>query len=245
MADLVVIDGDSIAYVGGAMSSPELAKMTVDRVIGNILQDTGVRAYELFLEPWEIPKCTFRDSIATEREYKGNRKGPKPEFVTLMREYMRDTWNAQLAWPGLESEDCCVVRAYENGIENTIVAYVDKDLEGHPLQLYNYTKRIFLRPTEHAAKRWHAKQLLMGDSTDNIVGIKGMGPAGANKVLRDADDDTLLQTVAQAYRDGGYSYEYFIEMYNLITIRSVRETIPSLLIPMTEEEYNSISVEVM
>jgi len=44
-------------------------------------------------------------------------------------------------------------------------------------------------------------QMLTGDSTDNIHGLKGIGPKKAEKLLKDVPTKDMLEAVGNAWRD--------------------------------------------
>ena len=54
---------------------------------------------------------------------------------------------------------------------------------------YNYQKAEFLHTSPEQANLFLWKQVLMGDSTDNIPGIPGVGVNTAEKLLKDRTKD--------------------------------------------------------
>lgn len=54
---------------------------------------------------------------------------------------------------------------------------------------------------EEEAHRFFCLQLLTGDSTDHIMGLKGIGPKKAEKLLEGVPHEQLLDTVRNAWRD--------------------------------------------
>ena len=67
--------------------------------------------------------------------------------------------------------------------EACILVSIDKDLDTVPGWHYNYDKKItyFVTPEEASYNFYY--QLLVGDSSDNIKGAVGVGPAKAKKIL--------------------------------------------------------------
>lgn len=123
-------------------------------------------------------KC-FRDDIATILEYKGNRKdAPKPVHYDAIRTYLVDHYDARVVQQ-LEADDALAMMQ----TDKTIIASIDKDLLQIPGLHYNWVRdeRVVVTPEVGLKKKY--MQVLTGDSTDNIPGIHGMGPAGARKAL--------------------------------------------------------------
>lgn len=224
---VVVIDADSIAYAAGYLESPDVVVKAIDNKMTQILDDTEADTYRAYIEDWTKPKNIFRKDLfklsndqVKHEGYKGNRKKQDPPpYLDLAREILRDSWNVKPV-VGYESEDYVITRARkEQDKGNKVyIAAIDKDLLHHPFDFYNYNKRDFRRvtPKQAALNLW--RQVLTGDSTDNIPGIQGIGPAKAKKIL---PDDCKLPDLHAAlfYKSKGLKAEYMIEQYNLIFIR--------------------------
>ena len=130
------------------------------------------------------------------KEYKGNRK-PRPFYYKEMRDYMIDTYDATIH-PEDEADDAIGMLCYadfvsKQEIEDCFLRYIscttDKDAKQFPGYLYNLTTRDITYST-HLGYLTYSKdkgidgrgflffcaQMLMGDTADNIIGIKGIGP---------------------------------------------------------------------
>ena len=60
-------------------------------------------------------------------------------------------------------------------------------------------------------------QMLVGDTADNIPGLKGWGDVGAKKLIQDLPDEmAILKVVKEAYKEKGMSKEYFMEQAHLL-----------------------------
>ena len=61
--------------------------------------------------------------------------------------------------------------------------------------------------TEKKAMRHWFEMAIAGDSTDGIIGVKGLGMVTASKILADTPDtqDALWSKVAETYTKKGYS----------------------------------------
>jgi ribosomal protein S28E/S33 len=65
------------------------------------------------------------------------------------------------------------------------MVHIDKDLNQFRGWHYNYRKKEKYFVTELEGLTAFYTQILTGDRTDNIIGIKGIGPVKAEKILQD------------------------------------------------------------
>jgi 5'-3' exonuclease len=88
----------------------------------------------------------------------------------------------------------------ENCVDSIIVT-IDKDLLQIPGSHYNFVKCEFKEVTEEEGQYFFYKQLMMGDSTDNIGGCPGIGPKKAEKALEPfiGNEQMLMQAVWEMY----------------------------------------------
>jgi len=128
------------------------------------------------------PKKSFRQDIYP--DYKANRKSATIEGIRdlklLILKRMKD-WVKLV--PNVEADDVVNYYAREH---NYLVAAIDKDvINANPTHTYNYNKFEWNEPrSDWEIERWYLKQTLMGDSTDNIKGAEGIGPAKAEKIIK-------------------------------------------------------------
>ena len=108
--------------------------------------------------------------------YKSSRKSKNEEFLKLQA-WARKTF---LCIKGVEADD--VVSHFAR--EGDLVVTTDKDVyKGVPGTFYDAYHNRWVYTTRRAARRFTLLQTVMGDSTDNIDGIKGGGEATALKLL--------------------------------------------------------------
>ena len=140
-------------------------------------------------------KGNFRERIATVKPYKGNRANtPKPIHYDLLREYMID--KGAILVEGWEADDQVSIdsRAYFD----PVIATIDKDLDQIPGRHYDYLKKTFYTVDEEEALWMFYRQILSGDSVDNIPGLPRIGMKTAQKWLEEwheewvHDCDTVL-----------------------------------------------------
>ena len=140
-------------------------------------------------------------------DYKKNRKEQTEEMKEALNyghQHMLEKWGAVQA-DGMEADDLVSIWAYEaraNGSPYTIVG-IDKDLLQIPGNHYNFNKKEFTDVDDVSATRNLMLQCLTGDSTDNIPGIKGVGPKKAARILDGIPQCRQWDRVRAAWRAHG------------------------------------------
>ena len=203
---IALIDSDIIAYsVGFAAKDDPLpyALHSVNKMIDSMLERAGVPdggEYFCFL----TGSGNYREAIATIAPYKGNRKTDKPTHFYEIREYLVNKHGA-LVVDGAEADDAIGImqtRLTEKGIESCICS-IDKDLDMIAGWHYNWKRdeKYFVRPMD--AELFFYKQLLMGDSTDNIKGIPNVGDKKASKlittIIEECAEDGTVDVLEELY----------------------------------------------
>lgn len=163
------IDGDVVAYAVGFKSNDDTEEEALAaaraslQVIINACGDEGI----IYLTD---SGSNFRIAEASECfPYKGHRKdAEKPIHLDAIRQYMIDEFDAQLQ-VGQEADDALAIGAVQHGHG---IATIDKDLDGVPGWHYNWNKDTTYYVTEEEADRFFYTQMLTGDATDNIPGLK-------------------------------------------------------------------------
>lgn len=150
----------------------------VDSFVNDILNETDSSHYIGFLGARE-GSDTFRHKLAVTKPYKGQRaktahwvKYWKPIIV----EHLVSVWKFN-ELHDVEADDGCSICANlfkDIGIDYTVCS-PDKDLKQIPGNHYDYKKCELDYIDEYNALLNLYKQLLKGDSTDNIIGCKGVG----------------------------------------------------------------------
>lgn len=139
--------------------------------------------------------------------YKANRPELKPELKKALEyahKYIIDKHNAVMA-NGMEADDLVSIWAYECMDSDTDYAVVgiDKDLLQIPGDHYNFVKKEHQNVSVDAADYHLMRQCLVGDSSDNIPGIKGIGPKKADGILKGVPMSRRWNRVRAAYRMHG------------------------------------------
>lgn len=220
------IDADIIVYSVGfaANEDPvENALHSVKVMLNSMLTATGCEEYECFL----TGKNNYRHEVATIKPYKGNRKQPKPVHYDAIRDYLVNVHGAVIV-DEMEADDILGIKQ----TDETIIASIDKDLDMIPGWHYNWRKEDLYYVERDEATRNFYRQLLTGDSTDNIVGIPGIGPKKADAILNTVDGQmefwdiedweeeafwTVLDVYSLHYKR---PYEVLTEMAELLWIQN-------------------------
>ena len=244
----VLIDGDSLIYFEMGKPSLEEAMMGIDDRIKNILAAYETTQYAGFLTSG---KC-FRYDRATTRPYKGNRKhGDKPIIFPAIKEYLRQQYGFT-SFHQLEADD--LVAIYREDCEIAGIASPDKDvLYQIPGKHFNYRSAEFVETSEEAAEKFLWKQMLMGDSTDGIIGIPKVGEKTAEKWLNELAEDprygSMPEFVVRKYVEKFGNWEgihRFAETFKLVYILKTKEEayketglpLPNLIISELETTKN-------
>ncbi len=157
----------------------EYALQNVSTVVDALAEKFEGSKFEFFL----TGKNNFRHDLATLQEYKGNRKdAAKPTHYDAIRDFLVYKYNATVV-DGEEADDAIGIRATALGNEACIVS-VDKDLSTIPGWHYDWVKKDLYYVDERESYRNFYTQVLMGDRTDNIPGIDGVGPKTAKDILK-------------------------------------------------------------
>lgn len=191
----VLIDGDILTYRAAfsCEGQPlEDACDKIDELVEEVLEATSFDGssenYEMFI----TGKGNFRFDV--QPTYKQNRSGkPKPEHLQALRDYLVEAYNAKVS-SGQEADDDITIRATELG-PDAIIASIDKDFLQVPCHHYNLNKKTLVKVDEFEGLRFFYTQIIMGDSADNVFGIKGVGPVKAGKMLVGATTERSLYNV--------------------------------------------------
>jgi 5'-3' exonuclease len=196
---IVLIDSDSLAYIGGDDESIVLDK--VDEVITNIINGVGATHYVVFTEG--LNNNSFRKKIV--QSYKSGRVGrPLPDFYHTIKQYLASDWNGY-GIQGYETDDVIISSwrklTNEYPFSEVIIATMDKDYKTYPITMFDtYFKRFgeVYNITENEANYNFYLQMLQGDSSDSVSGAKGVGIKKGSELL-DSSTNYFI-TVCREYR---------------------------------------------
>lgn len=149
----------------------------------------------------------FRNDIAVTLPYKGNRlSSAKPYYYDFLREAICKRYNG-IVVDGIEADDRIAIDATAH--DNCVIVGIDKDLLQIPGVHYNYDKGKFLEIDEVTGWYNFFTQVLVGDVSDNIPGIAGIGPKKAATILAPVSESihdmytTCHNIYLETYKDNG------------------------------------------
>ena len=209
------------------------ALANVKSVMATILAEVGTDDYQVYLSQG---KC-FRDGIATIKEYKGNRKNaPKPFHYQEIRDYLVNVYHAHVC-NSIEADDAL---ALAQG-DDTVICSIDKDLLQVPGNHYNWVRdeKILITPEVGLKKLY--MQVLTGDGTDNIPGIRGLGPAKARKLLADATTKKEMSTICTQEWDKYLKSERAIDDGFMYHVDDTGDLVKVEYVPWNSDTYHKSS----
>lgn len=200
MANLALVDSDSIYFRVCYMTKK---KNEIRKNIDIMMNEISGQCFI----PDEMKvaikgRGNFRKDLYS--AYKMNRKELEPEMkeaLTYAHSYMVEKWNAVEA-DGMEADDLVAIWAAEARANEDayVVVGIDKDLKQIPGNHYNFVKKEHVFIDDDQAHLLLMTQCLTGDNSDNIPGIKGIGPKKAEKILAGIPSKRRWARVRAAWR---------------------------------------------
>jgi len=192
----LLIDADLVAFRCAASVEPhgeeEVALLRVDKLMRDLLINTDSESYLAFLTGGN----NFRKQINA--EYKANRKDKEPpRWLQACRGFLVSEWNAIIS-DGCEADDLLGI----NQNEGTRLASLDKDLRMIPGNHFNWLHNEYFYVSELDGLKHFYKQMLIGDRSDNIIGVTGLGQVKASKYIDPlTTEQEMLDTVWSLYNE--------------------------------------------
>ena len=223
---IALVDGDLILYRIGFTTetdSEDIARIRTDELVESILEETGASEYEVWLS--DNREGNFRYEIW--QDYKANRTQPRPKHYEVIKEHLIKEWGARIAY-GMEADDalgCRQSKIYYQGFNeqlNTVICSIDKDLLQVYGEHYNFVRKEWLFVSPWEGLQWFYKQILIGDSSDNVKGCKGIGPVKAGRAVdripAEAGEEALFQEVYEVYKkqEKGWSSQEILDHILLV-----------------------------
>lgn len=201
-----------------------------DSLIENMNKEVGCGYFTGFLT---IGKC-FRYQVYP--EYKGNRKyDGMPMFLNDVKAYLQSRYNFTYV-EGYEADD--LVLSYKtNSIDDVVIISPDKDILNLEGIHYNPRKNEYVATDKETAELYFWKSMVIGDTTDNIKGIKGVGPAGAEKLVKGKDlFASLRATVLDKYCEVFGEEDGITEFYKNYKCLKIVDNVMNLNVKLNKTE---------
>jgi len=188
----LLVDGDIVAYRASCSKGPDGNPPTMDYATQRLEDHLQYLKDNLQADRISVilsDKANFRRALY--EPYKANRDGTeRPTLLEDLKQYLRDKHGAfALEW--LEADDTMGILATEPCDELRVMVSIDKDMKQIPGYLLNPGKWAegVQTITPELADAWFYRQLLTGDSTDNIPGCPTIGEKRAAKLLDGSSPD--------------------------------------------------------
>jgi hypothetical protein len=191
-----LIDGDIVVYRGAASAEEDdvwIALARADQMIQDILADTGATSYNVYL----TGTGNFRRDIAP--SYKANRPDARPKHWEAVREFLITQHKAMMC-NGYEADDEMGVQQDKETM-STVICSIDKDLLQIPGRHYNFVKKLHSVVTPENGLKFLYMQSLIGDRSDNIIGVAGIGPVKAERALAELLPEEWYDKCRELYND--------------------------------------------
>ncbi len=201
-----LIDADLVAYRAAASAEQEdewIAIARCEENIRQILAETGATSYRGFLSGGS----NFRKEI--DPQYKANRTQEKPRHLMACQAYLVEKWGVEVT-DGIEADDALGINQHGG----SIICSLDKDLLQIPGRHYQWSISGTVKGKQwikeakwydvtyfEGLKTFYASSLI-GDTSDNIIGVYGLGPKRAAGALAECTtEQQLFDTCRQLYSD--------------------------------------------
>jgi 5'-3' exonuclease len=191
-----LVDGDIVVYRAAASAEDDevwIACARADQMMQDIIADTGSTEYSVYL----TGKGNFRRELT--ETYKANRPDNRPKHWAAVRDYLVMQHKAVVC-DGFEADDQLGVDQ-DKTHGTTVICSIDKDLLQIPGKHYNFVKKIHQEVTHDQGLKALFIQSLVGDRSDNISGIGGIGPVKAEKVLGGLLPEEYYEACRSLYND--------------------------------------------
>jgi hypothetical protein len=193
----------------------ENALHNVKSIINDICKDMGVTSNDItvYLSGPSNYRTSVGDICYRDKPvpgYKAHRKeAHRPVHGPAIVEYLKRHYNC-VETVDEEADDAMGIAQYAMWLtdpESTCIVTVDKDLDMIPGWHFNFPKKDQYFMDAHSADMVFWRQLLTGDSTDNIPGLAGVGPKTALKLFPDPLPDEYAYMVALGQYEEKYAEE--------------------------------------
>lgn len=197
-----LFDADLFVYRIGYTTENEdegIAYWRLNELIEKIKKDIKYDDAIYFLTSTD--RSNFRYELAKTLPYKGNRVQPKPRHYESIRNYLQSNYDTILV-TGQEADDAIGIYQCNADEDTTIIVSIDKDLDMIPGWHYNFVKEEKYFVDIDQALRNFYMQILIGDTSDNISGAKGVGKVRAKKYIDACLTEEDMWATCEKYYEG-------------------------------------------
>ena len=164
--------------------------------ISDIMETTGAADFAIYLG--ERGGKNFRHELYP--EYKAHRKQKKkPEHYEAIYNWLIEEYQATICY-NVEADD--MLGILTSVYSDWFICSNDKDMLQIPGKHYNFIKKEKIAVSQINGDKMLFTQVLMGDPTDNIPGLQGVGEVTAKKMMRPTEDvKEMYEVAASAYKE--------------------------------------------
>ena len=169
----------------------------VDKIVEAILN----RWPGAWVRTYLTGNTNFRTQIFD--DYKANRNDmERPVHLNACKQHLLNKYGAIMK-DFHEADDLMGIEAMRLRAAGRryVIGSIDKDLDCIPGEHDNFVKEITYETDEDQALNFFYRQTLMGDTVDNIPGIKGIGPKKSAKILAECRTPVEYYTAVLAEWD--------------------------------------------
>ena len=191
-----LLDGDIVTYRAACSAEKDeqwVALARADKIIQDILEDTGADSYSVYL----TGSGNFRRELLP--SYKANRPDARPTHWQAVRDFLINQHQAIMC-DGFEADDALGI-AQDQTHGTTVICSIDKDLLQIAGRHYNFVKKEHKTVTHEEGYKALYIQSLVGDRSDNIFGVEGIGPVKANRALAELSPEEYYPKCREMYND--------------------------------------------
>lgn len=188
-----LVDGDLIAFINAASAEHEPAYRAMSRCsnhIERILKSINTTDFQIYLSGGRNFRYDLNPS------YKANRTAPDPKHRQVCKQFLVNEWDA-IVTDGYEADDALGCAQ----TKETIICSLDKDLMMIPGHHYSWPlsrKGKIIKEEQFYTIEYlkgmknFFRQMITGDTSDNILGLKQLGSIKASAIIDDLDDENEM-----------------------------------------------------
>lgn len=210
------IDMDIVAYRCAASCEPtkikdyreplDLAILRTDELLNRILAETEADEYV----GWVSGSENFRKLLYP--LYKANRDQiRRPAYLQHVREFLVSEWGAKVT-TGYEADDAIGIAWDGSGI----LCSIDKDFKQLPGRHYNFVTFEWDEVSDLQADRNFWISMLIGDRSDNVPGIPGIGKAKAPRFFDSRDQSEWRSGVKELYEQYDLDFDLNYDLLHIL-----------------------------
>lgn len=208
-SNLSIIDADSLIYLVGSKYKDVRIRSSalndLDKFIIHILKVNYSKYYVGFFGKMGGSK-NFRYDLAKTKPYKGNRPEKTDWYKyweRIMKNHMEKVWGF-VPVEHVEADDMCSLYAEHHrgskDYDKIVICSPDKDLEQvGETWIYDYRTHESEYITALKGEKNLYRQCIQGDSTDNILGLEGVGKVTAKEFVAGFTEVKGIREATLAY----------------------------------------------